>query len=92
MGNTTRDCVTNLLFFANLFAFGCLRRYVIGENKPSETPFKFIYYTGKTLQNTYSGAFVYARTPELPDDIMTSVYNIARDAGMDPDKVRSSHA
>jgi len=60
--------------------------YVIGENKPSETPFKFIYYTGKTLQNTYSGAFVYARTPELPDDIMTSVYNIARDAGMDPDK------
>lgn len=65
---------------------------MIGENKPSETPFKFIYYTGKTLQNTYSGAFVYARTPELPDDIMTSVYNIARDAGMDPDKVRSSHA
>ena len=27
-------------------------RYVIGENKPDEPEFKFIYYTGKTLQNT----------------------------------------
>ena len=61
--------------------------YVIGENKPSETPFKFIYYTGKTLQNTYSGAFVYTRTPELAEDIMESVYEIAPNAGMNPDKV-----
>lgn len=47
-------------------------RYVIGENKPNEPEFKFIYYTGKTLQNTYNGAFVYARQPELPRDAMNS--------------------
>ena len=29
----------------------------IGESKPGEPEFKFVYYTGKTLQNTYSGAF-----------------------------------
>lgn len=62
-------------------------RYVIGENKPTEPPFKLIYYTGKTLQNTYSGAFVYAREPELPSEAMASVYTIAREAGLDPRKV-----
>lgn len=61
--------------------------YVLGENKPSEPPFKFVYYTGKTLQNTYSGAFVYARTPELPPGAMDSVYKLAREAGMNPDKM-----
>jgi len=60
--------------------------YILGENKPSEPPFKFVYYTGKTLQNTYSGAFVYSRTPELPPEVMPSVYKIAREAGMNPDK------
>jgi hypothetical protein len=61
--------------------------YILGENKPSEPAFKFVYYTGKTLQNTYSGAFVYARTPELSPEAMSSVYAIAQEAGMDPDKV-----
>jgi len=60
--------------------------YVLGENKPTESPFKFVYYTGKTLQNTYSGAFVYARTPEVPEESMESIYRLARDAGMDPTK------
>jgi hypothetical protein len=61
-------------------------RYVIGENSPTEPPFKFIYYTGKTLQNTYSGAFVYARDPELPPATMESIQRIARQAGLDPEK------
>lgn len=65
--------------------------YVIGENKPGETPFKFIYYTGKTLQNTYSGAFVYARTPDVPAEAMQDIYRIAREAGLDPEKVRAVH-
>jgi len=60
--------------------------YVLGENKPTEPPFKLVYYTGKTLQNTYSGAFVYSRSPELPAEAMPSVYKLAREAGMDPTK------
>jgi hypothetical protein len=60
--------------------------YIIGENLPTEAPFKFVYYTGKTLQNTYSGAFVYSRSPELAPDAMASVYRIAREAGLDPTK------
>ena len=63
-------------------------RYVIGENKAGEEPFKFVYYTGKTLQNTYSGAFVYARTPYVPEASMAAIQKVARDAGMDPTKVR----
>lgn len=59
---------------------------MIGENSPTEPPFKFIYYTGKTLQNTYSGAFVYAREPEIPAAAMASVRRVAKQAGLDPDK------
>jgi len=58
--------------------------YVIGQNKVNEPQFRFVYYTGKTLQNRYEGAFVYSRTPELPRDAMPSIYKIARQAGMDP--------
>ena len=58
--------------------------YVIGENQPREPEFRFVYYTGKTLQNRYEGAFVYARKPELPSQAMPSIYKIAREAGLDP--------
>jgi hypothetical protein len=60
--------------------------YLIGENKPKETEFKFVYYTGKTLQNRYEGAFVYARKPELPANALPSIYKIAREAGFEPTK------
>jgi hypothetical protein len=58
--------------------------YVIGENDADEPEFKFIYYNGKTRQNTYEGAFVYSRSKELPQASMAKVYQIARDAGMNP--------
>ena len=58
--------------------------YLIGQNQPRETEFKFVYYTGKTLQNRYEGAFVYARKPELPQAAMPNIYKIAREAGLDP--------
>lgn len=58
--------------------------YVIGENSLQEPPFKFVYYTGKTLQNRYEGAFVYARKPELPASSMPHIYRLAREAGMEP--------
>ncbi|KAL3929418.1 MAG: hypothetical protein SGPRY_001969 [Prymnesium sp.] len=58
--------------------------YLIGQNKAKEPQFRFVYYTGKTLQNRYEGAFVYSRTPELPRDAMPSIYKIAREAGLDP--------
>lgn len=61
--------------------------YIIGENeKSSSEEFKFVYYNGKTRQNTYEGAFVYSRTPELSSASLARIYQIAQDAGMDPDK------
>ena len=57
---------------------------VIGENAKDEPEFKFIHYSGKTSQNTYEGAFVYAREPTLPPAAKKSVYRIAKEAGMVP--------
>ncbi|MFN9983897.1 MAG: hypothetical protein ACK53Y_28480, partial [bacterium] len=59
---------------------------MIGQNDPGKPEFKFIYYNGKTRQNTYDGAFVYSRTKELDIESMQKVYRIASDAGMNPDQ------
>ncbi|KAK3275493.1 hypothetical protein CYMTET_16381 [Cymbomonas tetramitiformis] len=34
----------------------------------------------------FQGAFVYSRTPELPDEAIPAVYASIREAGLDPDK------
>lgn len=60
--------------------------YVIGENEPGSPEFKFIYYNGKTRQNTYDGAFVYSRSKTLEPESMSKVYAIAKEAGMNPDQ------
>lgn len=60
--------------------------YVIGENDPGQPEFKFVYYNGKTRQNTYEGAFVYSRTKQLDPEAMKKVYKIADNAGMNPDQ------
>lgn len=60
--------------------------YVIGENDPGTPEFKFVYYNGKTRQNTYDGAFVYSRSKELGPDAMKKVHQIAFDADMNPDQ------
>jgi hypothetical protein len=60
--------------------------YVIGENEPGQPEFKFIYYNGKTRQNTYDGAFVYSRSKSLEAESMAKVYAIAKEAGMNPDQ------
>lgn len=60
--------------------------YVIGENDPGSPEFKFIYYNGKTRQNTYDGAFVYSRSKTLEPESMAKVYAIAKEAGMNPDQ------
>lgn len=60
--------------------------YVIGENDADQPEFKFIYYNGKTRQNTYEGAFVYSRTKELGPEAMKKIYSIADKAGMNPDQ------
>jgi len=60
--------------------------YVIGENDPGTPEFKFIYYNGKTRQNTYDGAFVYSRTKDLGPEAMKKVHKIASDANMNPDQ------
>lgn len=59
--------------------------YIIGENDPGQPEFKFVYYNGKTRQNTYEGAFVYSRTKELGAEAMKKVYKIADENGMNPD-------
>jgi hypothetical protein len=59
--------------------------YVIGENDPDQPEFKFVYYNGKTRQNTYEGAFVYSRSQQLDPVSMKKVYKLAKDAGMNPD-------
>jgi len=67
--------------------------YLIGQNAKSEPEFKFVYYTGRTVQNTYDGAFVYARTPEVPRQALPSIYKLAEEAGFDPStfcKVKNS--
>lgn len=48
--------------------------------------FKFVYYNGKTRQNTYDGAFIYSRTKELSPEAMRKVYQIAKKAGMNPNQ------
>lgn len=60
--------------------------YIIGQNDPGQNEFKFVYYNGKTRQNTYDGAFVYSRTRDLSPSSMEKVYRIAKDAGMNPDQ------
>ena len=60
--------------------------YVLGENDPDMPEFKFIYYNGKTRQNTYEGAFVYSRSKALEPESMKKVYSIAKEAGMNPDQ------
>ncbi len=60
--------------------------YVLGENDPDMPEFKFIYYNGKTRQNTYEGAFVYSRSRTLEPESMKKVYAIAKEAGMNPDQ------
>jgi VDE lipocalin domain len=60
--------------------------YVIGENDPGMPEFKFIYYNGKTRQNTDDGAFVYSRSRSLEPESMAKVYAIAREASMNPDQ------
>ena len=47
--------------------------------------FKFVYFNGKTRQNTYEGAFVYSRSRSLEPESMKKVYAIASEAGMNPD-------
>lgn len=59
---------------------------MIGENDPGMPEFKFIYYNGKTRQNTYDGAFVYSRSRSLEPESMAKVYAIANEAGMNPDQ------
>jgi hypothetical protein len=58
----------------------------LGENDPDMPEFKFIYYNGKTRQNTYEGAFVYSRSKVLEPESMKKVYGLAKEAGMNPDQ------
>jgi len=83
----TFSCYTNT---NNISSFNIIEFwenwYIIGENDPGQPDFKFVFYNGKTRQNTYEGAFVYSRSRELDKESMKKVYKIASDAGMNPDQ------
>ena len=71
----------NLTFFVSVSEFW-ENWYVIGENDAgADEEFKFVYYNGKTRQNTYEGAFVYSRSKTLEPESMKKVYQIAKNAG-----------
>lgn len=55
-------------------------RFLIGESAPGQPQFKIIYYNGRTIQNKYDGAFVYARTPEVPQEALPAIYRYERAA------------
>lgn len=59
--------------------------YVIGESDPSATKdlqYKFIYYTGHTLQESYQGAFVYTRSPTASPELFPILEQQAKAAGL----------
>lgn len=61
--------------------------YILGENdRDADEEFKFVFFNGKTRQNTYEGAFVYSRTKELGPESLKKIYSIAKGAGMNPDQ------
>eukprot|EP00640_Fibrocapsa_japonica_P001555 CAMPEP_0113936784 /NCGR_PEP_ID=MMETSP1339-20121228/3582_1 /TAXON_ID=94617 /ORGANISM="Fibrocapsa japonica" /LENGTH=384 /DNA_ID=CAMNT_0000939335 /DNA_START=410 /DNA_END=1564 /DNA_ORIENTATION=+ /assembly_acc=CAM_ASM_000762 len=68
--------------------------YVIGQSEEGDSlPYKFIYYTGHTLQGNYKGAFVYTRTPEISPELFPAIKEDAVRAGLDPDsfcKIRNA--
>ena len=55
---------------------------VVAESKSND--WKFVYYTGKTTQNLYTGAFVYSRTPTLSPEAVDEVFDVAKKAGWEP--------
>jgi len=54
--------------------------YIIGQRDEGPDPYKFVYYTGHTLQGNYRGAFVYVRTPTLPQSIVPELTQVAERA------------
>lgn len=51
----------------------------------AESDMKLIFYTGHTLQGSYKGAFLYARTPTLNADQMVEGKRIITESGLNPD-------
>ena len=67
--------------------------YIVGEsdgkgslkddNGDPVPELKLVAYRGHTLQGNYDGAFVYARTPRLPESAKSAVRKMATRAGFD---------
>ena len=54
------------------------------QSKPPDL--KLVYYTGHTLQGTYKGAFIYARSPELTPQIQMYANELISSSGLNPNK------
>jgi hypothetical protein len=51
-----------------------------------ENSMKLVFYTGHTLQGSYKGAFVYARTASLSPSSMEIAKNLIKNSGLNPDE------
>ena len=62
--------------------------YILGESdgKGEVPPFKLVAYKGHTLQGNYEGAFVYAKSPVLPEAAKPAIRDAAAKAGLDFNK------
>lgn len=47
---------------------------------------KLVYYTGHTLQGSYRGAFVYARSPEMTPSSVAAAKRLITSAGLAPER------
>jgi hypothetical protein len=63
---------------------GGLQRALAYTPLDYENSMKLVYYTGHTLQGSYKGAFVYARTPTLTPAGMDIAKNLIKRSGLNP--------
>jgi hypothetical protein len=63
---------------------GGLQRALAYSPLDYENSMKLVYYTGHTLQGSYKGAFVYARTPSLTPAAMDVAKTLIKKSGLEP--------
>jgi len=72
---------TNVLSKANKNPLGIPSAIAAIKNIPD---MKLVYYTGHTLQGSYKGAFLYARSPKIDDQVIATASNVIKQSGLNP--------
>uniref|UniRef100_A0A0G4GN37 VDE lipocalin domain-containing protein n=1 Tax=Chromera velia CCMP2878 TaxID=1169474 RepID=A0A0G4GN37_9ALVE len=86
----TTGSMFGLTFWENWYIVGDSQdprwRWKLEGSDLPENQWKFVYYTGHTLQGNYKGAFVYMRTPEYDGRMTPTLKKVAEEAGLDLSK------